>query len=209
MLTPVHNKVRVLNQRTRRMECIAADSVDGTWHYYRADDEYTLWYLIHIPTGWTILEGSGSLARARRDTGNGQSLLDLWDDIHRVLANPRYAAAHDHARTVLAWMSTHEPGSAAIARHHAEYLRLRERAHRLRLLLDDLRDRAEDTAVAHLCTPAGHDLDEKIASLAAYQMVRVYERYEQTTRARAEAHHGLHRELRRCDIDLRSTAGCT
>lgn len=127
--------------RTRR-ECWGATSKDGLWGYQRAEDVGTQWYVIHLPTNWTLIGPHGTLRSARQDTADGTALLALWRDAHRELALPEHGIGkvtnHDRARAVLTWLVEHEPRSVQIVERETEAQRLRELAGRLRAIIADL-----------------------------------------------------------------------
>ncbi len=139
--------------RTARRQCWSADSLDGMWAYQRAEDEGTRWYLIHIPTGWTLIGGHGTLRAARADTATGDAFLDLWLDAHWTLTQPAYGIgdvdSHDRARAVLTWLADDEPRLVQVAAHRTESRRLRESAARCRAVSDDLGRRFDETMRAN------------------------------------------------------------
>ena len=131
--------------RTRR-ECWSARSLAGIWGYERCEGGGTMWFLIHLPTGWVITGGYGTLTDARTAVADASALLDLWLDAQRELLlrdDGEPVSNHDRARAVLTWMADNAPAALARAERRAEARRLLELAVRVAHVATDLRNRID------------------------------------------------------------------
>lgn len=134
-----------LGGRTRR-ECWHARSLAGIWGYDRREGGGSLWYLIHLPTGWVLTGGYGTLAAARAVVADESVLLDLWADAYRELLLPEDGepvSNHDRARAVLTWMADHAAAAMRRAERLVEARRLLELAVRVAEVATDLDDRID------------------------------------------------------------------